>query len=240
MIILILPFFVGLLAIFSYYVGYNKISTIFVTYINLLYIIALDSFITEFTTKNTYIFLLGNWLEFYNILVKWEFIYNPFTLSLCFVIIGVGSSIVTYSGSYMATDINTAKFISYLSIFIFLMLWGILGNNLIILLIGWEGVGIMSYLLINFYDNRIEANKSGIKALLVNKVGDLGLLLAIISLYIYIITFKFNNINTLVFYFKYETLNIFLFNSEVYILTVVCSLFFVAISTKSAQYLFNS
>ena len=143
----------------------------------------------------------------------------------------------------MGNDINSSKFVSYLSIFVFFMLWGISGNNLLQLLIGWEGIGFMSYLLINFYDTRIEANKSGIKALLVNKIGDIGLLLGIICCYFIFSSVKFNNINTLSYFFKYDViyvLNLYYLKYDILFLTFICLLFIIAISTKSAQFIFNN
>ena len=68
----------------------------------------------------------------------------------------------------------------------------------------------MSYLLINFYDTRIEANKSGVKALFVNKLGDIGLIIGILSCYSLFLSLKFNNINILCYYFKYESFYLFL------------------------------
>ena len=116
-----------------------------------------------------------------NMWFNWELSFNLFTITTTFIIVFVATHIQVYSACYINNDINGSKFLGYLSLFVFFMLVGVLGNNLIQLLIGWEGVGIMSYLLINFYDTRTEASKSSIKALWVNKVGDMGLLLGILT-----------------------------------------------------------
>jgi NADH:ubiquinone oxidoreductase subunit 5 (subunit L)/multisubunit Na+/H+ antiporter MnhA subunit len=119
------------------------------------------------------------------------------------------------------------------------MLFGVCSNALLQLLIGWEGVGIMSYLLINFYDFRAEANRSGMKALFINKLGDMGLLAGIITVYTLFLSIKINNINSLAYYFKSETLLITLLNIEISYLLTITFLFLVAASTKSAQLIFN-
>jgi NADH:ubiquinone oxidoreductase subunit 5 (subunit L)/multisubunit Na+/H+ antiporter MnhA subunit len=119
------------------------------------------------------------------------------------------------------------------------MLFGICGNNLLMLLIGWEGIGFMSYLLISFYDNRIEASKSGLKAAIINKIGDIGLLTGILISYTLFATLKFNNINSLAYYFKFELLNIFHLEEEITFLSLISSFLLIGISAKSAQCIFN-
>jgi NADH:ubiquinone oxidoreductase subunit 5 (subunit L)/multisubunit Na+/H+ antiporter MnhA subunit len=98
----------------------------------------------------------------------------------------------------------------------------------------------MSYLLINFYDNRLEAGKSSIKALLVNKFGDIGLLIAIIINYNHLLSFKFSNLNNLSYFIKYESIKIFMITNELYIIGILCGFLLMGVSTKSAQFLFNS
>jgi NADH:ubiquinone oxidoreductase subunit 5 (subunit L)/multisubunit Na+/H+ antiporter MnhA subunit len=118
------------------------------------------------------------------------------------------------------------------------MLVGVWSSNLLQLIIGWEGVGIMSYLLINFYDFRSEANKSAMKALLVNKIGDIGFLAGIVMSYTIFSTIKINNINNLAYYFKNELTLMFL-KTEINYLTIVTVVFLIGASTKSAQLLLN-
>ena len=85
-----------------------------------------------------------------------------------------------FSTSYMDGDPHLPRFMSYLSLFTFFMIILVTSNNLVQLFIGWEGVGLCSYLLIGFWYTRIQANKSAIKAMIINKVGDIGLLLAMV------------------------------------------------------------
>lgn len=84
-----------------------------------------------------------------------------------------------YSFSYMKTDPHFNRFISYLSLFTFFMFILVTASNFVQLFLGWEGVGICSYLLINFWFTRIQANKAAIKAMLMNRIGDIGFLIGV-------------------------------------------------------------
>ena len=95
------------------------------------------------------------------------------------VVTFISSLVHLYSSSYMSEDPHLPRFMCYLSIFTFLMLMLVTGDNLIQLFLGWEGVGLASYLLINFWFTRLQAEKAAIKAMLVNRVGDCGLALGI-------------------------------------------------------------
>lgn len=88
-----------------------------------------------------------------------------------------------YSFSYMKTDPHFLRFISYLSLFTFFMFVLVSAANLVVFFVGWEGVGICSYLLINFWYTRGQANKAALKALLMNRVGDIGFLLGVVLLF---------------------------------------------------------
>ena len=83
----------------------------------------------------------------------------------------------------MSEDPHRPRFIAYLSLFTFFMVILVTGDNLVQMFLGWEGIGLTSYLLIGFWFTRIQANKAAIKAMLVNRVGDLGLALGIAAAY---------------------------------------------------------
>lgn len=104
--------------------------------------------------------------------------------SMLVLILGVSFFVHIYSTSYMSEDPHLIRFLSYLSLFTFFMIILVTSSNLLQLFIGWEGVGLCSYLLIGFWYTRIQANKAAIKAMIINKVGDIGLLLGIILLWI--------------------------------------------------------
>lgn len=116
---------------------------------------------------------LFSWIDSEFLLVNWGFLFDSLTVSMLIPVLIVSSLVHLYSISYMAEDPHNQRFFSYLSMFTFFMLILVAGDNYLILFVGWEGIGISSYLLINFWYTRIQANKSGIKALTVNRVGDM-------------------------------------------------------------------
>ena len=110
--------------------------------------------------------------------------YDTISSVMLVLVLGVSFLVHMFSVNYMRSDPHIPRFMSYLSLFTFFMVELVTAGNLVQLFIGWEGVGLCSYLLINFWYTRIEANKAAIKAMLINKVGDLGLLLGIILLWL--------------------------------------------------------
>lgn len=110
--------------------------------------------------------------------------YDTISSVMLILVLGVSFLVHVFSVNYMRSDPHIPRFMSYLSLFTFFMVELVTAGNLVQLFIGWEGVGLCSYLLINFWYTRIEANKAAIKAILINKVGDLGLLLGMILLWL--------------------------------------------------------
>merc|ERR1712054_607159 len=114
---------------------------------------------------------------------SWSFYIDSLTAVMGVIVTSVSSIVHVYSISYMSHDPHLPRFMSYLSFFTFCMLMLITGDNFFVLFLGWEGVGLASYLLINFWYTRLQANKSAIKAMLMNRVGDFGLALGIFGIY---------------------------------------------------------
>nr|QGI24516.1 NADH dehydrogenase subunit 5 [Cryptococcus sp. (in: basidiomycete fungi)] len=117
--------------------------------------------------------LIGSWIDSEFMLVQWGFLFDSLTVSMLLPVLIVSSLVHLYSISYIAGDPHNQRFFSYLSMFTFFMLVLVTGDNYFIMFVGWEGIGISSYLLINFWYTRMQANKAGIKALTVNRVGDM-------------------------------------------------------------------
>ena len=99
------------------------------------------------------------------------------------VVTGIGSLIHIYSVGYMAHDPERVRYFSYLNLFTFFMLLLVLGGNLPLLFVGWEGVGLCSYLLIGFWFKKKSASDAGKKAFIVNRIGDVGLILGMIMMF---------------------------------------------------------
>jgi NADH-quinone oxidoreductase subunit L len=118
-------------------------------------------------------------------------------LSIVFVLLitGVGTLIHVYSIGYMEHDPNRRRFFAYLNLFVAAMLLLVLADNYLLLYVGWEGVGLASYLLISFYQQKPSAATAGKKAFIVNRVGDVGLSLAIILMFVTFGTVTFDGVN---------------------------------------------
>ena len=101
---------------------------------------------------------------------------------MCLVVSGVGFLIHVYSAGYMHDDEGFARYFTYLNLFVFMMLTLVTANNLLLMFVGWEGVGLCSYLLIGFWYKRDSASNAGKKAFIVNRIGDFGFLLGIFLL----------------------------------------------------------
>ena len=127
---------------------------------------------------------LGDWFSQGLLFCKFSLKYDGVTLSMLILVLGVPFLVYLFSVGYMKGDSHISRFMAYLSLFIFFMMVLVSAGNLVQLFIGWERVGLCSYLLINFWYTRIQANKRAIKAMFVNKVGDLSLLSEITVLWL--------------------------------------------------------
>ncbi|MBO2460489.1 NADH-quinone oxidoreductase subunit L [Actinomadura violacea] len=108
-----------------------------------------------------------------------DLLVDPLSISFVLLITGVGSLIHIYSVGYMAEDPDRRRFFAYLNLFVAAMLLLVLGGNFLVLFLGWEGVGLASYLLIGFWQHKPTAATAAKKAFVVNRVGDMGLIIAI-------------------------------------------------------------
>ena len=138
--------------------------------------------------------LLLEWMHIGSLSINYSFQIDQLSLMMMLVITGVGFLIHVYSVGYMHDDENFHKFFAYLNLFVFFMLILVMGSNYLMLFIGWEGVGLCSYLLIGFWHKNPEYNKAANKAFIMNRIGDLGLLLGIFLLYLRFSTLEYNRI----------------------------------------------
>ena len=122
---------------------------------------------------------LFDWLTFSNFKVDFTLLLDQLSLLWLLFVTGIGSLIHLYSISYMHDDENMHKFFAYLNLFIFFMITLVIGSNLLIMFIGWEGVGLCSYLLIGFWYKNQDYNDAAKKAFIMNRIGDLGFLIGI-------------------------------------------------------------
>jgi NADH-quinone oxidoreductase subunit L len=123
------------------------------------------------------------------------FLLDPLSSIWLLFVTGVGMLIHIYSTGYMAHEGGYYRFFGYMNLFMFSMLTLILANNYILLFVGWEGVGLCSYLLIGFYFHRASASTAANKAFIVNRIGDAGFILGALTLSWYLGSFRFTDIN---------------------------------------------
>ncbi|WP_019814966.1 NADH-quinone oxidoreductase subunit L [Saccharomonospora saliphila] len=127
-----------------------------------------------------------SWIPVEALQVDFGFRVDPLSVTFVLLITGVGSLIHIYSIGYMSDDDSRRRFFGYLNLFVAAMLVLVLGNSFVLLYLGWEGVGLASYLLIGWYQDRPSAATAAKKAFLMNRVGDVGLALAIFMMFKYI------------------------------------------------------
>jgi len=123
------------------------------------------------------------------------FSFDALAAVMCLVVTGVGLLIHIYSVGYMANDRSYARYFAHLNLFTFFMLVLVLASNIVLMFVGWEGVGLCSYLLIGFWFERPSAAKAGMKAFVVNRVGDAGFILGTLFLLLYVGSPEFARIN---------------------------------------------
>jgi NADH-ubiquinone oxidoreductase chain 5 len=138
---------------------------------------------------------LYNYIDFELIDANIEFVFDQLSVSMLFIIILISLLVHIYSLEYMSSDPNLTRFLGYLSLFTFMMILMVTSNNYFQLFFGWEGVGLASYLLINFWFSRIAANKAAFKAVVYNRFGDLALILALLLIFKVFKSFDFEIIN---------------------------------------------
>jgi NADH-quinone oxidoreductase subunit L len=133
--------------------------------------------------------VLFEWLPLIN--ADWGYLLDPLSSVMILVVTGVGAIIHIYSTGYMAGEGGYYRFFGYLNLFVFFMLTLVLANNYALLFVGWEGVGLCSYLLIGFYFSRKSATDAGMKAFIVNRIGDWGSLMGMFMVWTLLGTLQF-------------------------------------------------
>lgn len=123
--------------------------------------------------------------------INFELLIDPLSVLMMLIITGVGGLIHLYSIGYMAADKGYTRFFTYLNLFVFFMLLLVMGNNLLVLFIGWEGVGLCSYLLIGYFYEKKSAGDAAKKAFIMNRIGDVGVLIGMFLLFQYFGTLDF-------------------------------------------------
>lgn len=234
LLIVTLPLFGSLIAGFcGRYLGYRGAALITTGCIGGCLFLCIAAFYEVAICGSICTLSLSSWFttEFFD--AVWGFYFDTLTVVMLLVVTSVSFCVHVYSISYMSHDPHIARFMSYLSIFTFFMLFLVTSDNFLQLFFGWEGVGLASYLLISFWFTRLQASKASIKAMLMNRIGDMGLALGIMGIFSVTHTVHF----TTVFAIIPELVDkrVIWFNMDVSFLFCVCILLFIGATGKSAQ-----
>nr|YP_010507717.1 NADH dehydrogenase subunit 5 [Phytophthora botryosa]UXG55814.1 NADH dehydrogenase subunit 5 [Phytophthora botryosa] len=232
--LIFLPFLGSVSAgLFGFYIG--RKGSVFITTLTtfLSCLFSLIIIYNSITNEYEYIIYISNWISSGLFNCNWCFLFDSLTMVMLVVVTSISTLVHLYSSQYMAHDPHLSRFMSYLSLFTFFMIILVTGDNFIQMFVGWEGVGFCSYLLINFWFTRLQANKAAIKAMLVNRISDLILLLGVLTI--------FYNIRTIEYFSTFAAISIvkdfkfIFFNYILSIVDVACILIFIGAMGKSAQ-----
>ncbi|HXB38967.1 MAG TPA: NADH-quinone oxidoreductase subunit L [Bacteroidia bacterium] len=135
-----------------------------------------------------------SWINSDSLKIPFSFLVDPLSTWFLLIITGIGFLIHIYSMGYMHEDEGFSRFFTYLNLFVFFMLLLVLGNNYLVMFVGWEGVGLCSYLLIGFWFKNNSYNKAANKAFVMNRIGDLGFLLGIFLIFTTFGSITFNEV----------------------------------------------
>jgi len=176
---------------------------------------------------------LGTWLDSETLYLEWGFLFDSITTTMLVVVTFVSLLVHIFSISYMNNDPHIIRFFFFLTLFTLFMVILITADNFVQMFFGWEGVGLASYLLINFWYTRFQANKSAIKAICLNRIGDFALIIALAAIF-----YKFNSFDYLVvfplidFYLE-DTIQFSFF--KFHYLSFIMFFIFIGAVAKSAQ-----
>ena len=237
LLILYIPILNSILSIFfGKFLGKNGVSLLTIFSMLVLLLLSFFIFFEVVLSNHVCVLKLFKWIDVGNLNIYWEFLFDSVTSIMLLLIITISFCVHIYSIEYMYNDPHLCRFLSYLSLFTFFMLILVTAGNLLQLFLGWEGVGFCSYLLINFWYTRIAANKAAMKALIINKIGDVALLLGIILFFVLYnsLDFTFINCSTWLLHKNLNLcINIFWINIDY--LSIIIFFFIIGACAKSAQ-----
>lgn len=239
--------------IYYFFFNFNKITTLISPLLSSVIILCFGRFFGRFGSPLIGIFSIflswftcllwlcygfnyssfGLWFSIGSLNSFWSFNFGALSWLMCFTVTTVSLVVHFFSFFYMSQDPHIIRFFAYLNLFTFFMLFLITSDNLLLIFWGWEGVGICSYLLINFWYNRIMANKSALKAVFINKISDIFLLYGIILISIELNTLELPVFFSLIPFIKLK--GVYIFGLHFNLLNVIAFFFMLGAFGKSAQ-----
>lgn len=190
-------------------------------------------FYKVYTTGVPFEITIARWIDIGTFRINWVLRADSLTAVMLVVVTWVSSLVHIYSCGYMSHDEHVPRFMAYLSLFTFFMLMLVTSNNFIQLFLGWEGVGLCSYLLIGFWFKKKSASSAAVKAFIVNRVGDFGVILGIFTIYMVFGNLGFAEVFAAVPEHASSTINF--LGKDYNAITVICVLLFIGAMGKSAQ-----
>ena len=216
-------------SLFGRFLGKKGVVLLICSFIFFSFISAFFIFYEVILSNSSCFIELKIWFFSGSLTIKWNFLFDSLTSIMLIVILSISFLVHVYSISYMNSDPHIIRFMNYLSLFTLFMLILVTAGNFVQMFLGWEGVGLTSYLLINFWFTRVNANKSAIKAIILNRIGDFGLLIGLTLL-----AFFFKSID----YFVIFSLANSFFSNQFFgfdLLSFICFFLFIGAVGKSAQ-----
>ena len=222
-----------LAGLFGKHLGSKGSSKIAISLIAFSFFLSMVLFYEVALAGCTVFVKLDEWISSEILSVDWGFLFDSLAVSMCVVVTFISLLVHFYSTEYMSHDPHLPRFISYLSLFTFFMLILVTADNFIQMFVGWEGVGLCSYLLINFWFTRVQANKAAIKAMIMNRIGDFSLLIGILLIFVNYKSVDYSTVACLTPLLKTSVVSFMSF--DVHLLTAVGAFFFLGAVGKSAQ-----
>jgi len=219
--------------LFGRYLGVQGAQIVTTSCLALCTVLSWYAFLEVGVGGNTVYIDLFTWIDSEMLHASWGFLFDSLTVIMLITVTTVSCMVHLYSVGYMGEDPHVQRFMSYLSLFTFFMLMLVTADNFVQMFLGWEGVGLCSYLLISFWYTRIQANKAAIKAMVVNRIGDFGLSLGMLAIFFVFNAIDYSTVFAAAPFVAGTTFSMFGF--EVEKLTIICLLLFVGAVGKSAQ-----
>jgi len=234
LLIILLPLISAITSgLFGRYIGREGSKWITTSSIFITFLMSCVAFYEVALAGSPCYFEVMTWIDSEMFSTSWGFLFDSLTVVMLVVVTCVSTLVHLYSTEYMGGDPHLPRFMSYLSLFTFFMLILVTADNFLQMFVGWEGVGLCSYLLINFWFTRIQANKAAIKAMLMNRIGDFSLIIGIIIIFIYYKSVDYASVAALTPFLKIDVIKF--LNINISLLTVVGIFLFIGAVGKSAQ-----
>jgi len=222
--IIFLPFLAAILSgLFGRVVGVKGVYILNITCLLLTTILSFIAFYEVILCNSPVSIELFPWISIEHLKVTWSFYFDELTVSMLIPVLIVSLLVHIYSVGYMGEDPHQQRFFSYISLFTGLMLVLVTGNNFLVMFLGWEGVGVCSYLLVHFWYTRIAAVKSAMNAMFTNRVGDFFLTIGFFTIFFTFGTLDYATVFSLAPYIN------------VNIITFIAILLLLGAAAKSAQ-----